>query len=82
MRKQRIATVSFLFLAVKVECERLTLAVIVLDHDFKRLSLGRECVIIEREFDLSNRQERGVYNLLSGVDGRFFVEEGESGQSR
>ena len=39
-------------------------------------------IIISREFDLSNRQERGVYNLLSGVDGMFFVEEGESDQSR
>ena len=38
--------------------------------------------LIKREFDLSNRQERGVYNLLSGVNGRFFIEEGESGQSR
>ena len=30
------------FLAVEVEGERLTLAVVVLDHDFERLSLGRE----------------------------------------
>ena len=49
MRKQRIVTVSVLFLAVEVKCERLTLAVIVLDHDFERLSLGRECVVIEGE---------------------------------
>ena len=34
---------------VKVECERLTLAVIVLDHDFERLSFGGECVVIEGE---------------------------------
>ena len=42
MRKQRIVTVSVLFLAVEVEGERLTLAVVVFDHDFERLSLGRE----------------------------------------
>ena len=114
MRKQRIVTVSVLFLAVEVEGERLTLAVIVFDHDFERLSFGGECVVIEgemprrdsiaivrregftasadaqrpsavvleREFDLSNRQERGRYNLLGGVDGGLFVEKGESSQSR
>ena len=37
------------FLAVEIECERLTLAVVVFDHDFERLSLGRECVVIEGE---------------------------------
>ena len=42
MRKQRIATFSFLFLAVKVEGERLTLAVVVFEHDFERLSSGGE----------------------------------------
>ena len=42
----------------------------------------KDFVFKEREFNLSNQQERGVYNLLDGVDGRFFVEEGESGQSR
>ena len=36
----------------------------------------------EREFDLSNRQERGMYKLLGGVDGGLFVEKGESSQSR
>jgi len=35
-----------------------------------------------REFDLSNRQERGIYKLLGGVDRRLFVEEGGSSQSR
>ena len=49
MRKQRIVTVSILFLAVEVEGERLTLAMIVFDHDFERLSFGRECVVIEAE---------------------------------
>ena len=49
MRKQRIVTVSVLFLAVEVEGERLTLAVIVLDHDFERLSLGGKRVVIEAE---------------------------------
>ena len=49
MRKQRIATVSVLFLTVEVEGERLTLAVVVFDHDFERLPLGRECVVIEAE---------------------------------
>ena len=49
MRKQRIVTVSVLFLAVEVEGERLTLAVVVFEHDFERLSLGRECVVIEAE---------------------------------
>ena len=34
------------------------------------------------EFDLSNRQERGIYKLLGGVDGGLFVEKGESSQSR
>ena len=34
---------------VEVEGERLTLAVVVLDHDFERLSLGGECVVIEGE---------------------------------
>lgn len=37
---------------------------------------------IKREFDLSNRQERGRYKLLGGVDGGLFVEKGESSQSR
>ena len=32
----------------------------------------------KREFDLSNRQERGMYKLLGGVDGGLFVEKGES----
>ena len=36
----------------------------------------------EREFDLSNRQERGMYKILGGVDGGLFVEKGESSQSR
>ena len=49
MRKQRIVTVSVLFLAVEVECERLTLTVIVFDYDLERLSFGRECVVIEGE---------------------------------
>ena len=34
---------------VEVEGERLTLAVVVLDHDFERLSLGRERMVIEGE---------------------------------
>ena len=34
---------------VEVEGERLTLAVVVLDHDFERLSLGGKRVIIEGE---------------------------------
>ena len=38
--------------------------------------------LFEREFDLSNRQERGMYKLLGGVDGGLFVEKGESSQSR
>ena len=38
--------------------------------------------LIKREFDLSNRQERGRYKLLGGVDGGLFVEKGESSQSR
>ena len=42
MRKQRIAIASFLFLAVEVEGERLTLAVVVFDHDLERLAFGRE----------------------------------------
>jgi len=58
MRKQRIATVSFLFLAVKVEGERLTLAVIVLDHDFERLSFGGKRVIIEGE--MSRRDDVAI----------------------
>ena len=33
---------DFVLLMVEVEGERLTLAVVVLDHDFERLSLGRE----------------------------------------
>ena len=33
---------DFVLLMVEVEGERLTLAMIVLDHDFERLSLGRE----------------------------------------
>ena len=49
MRKQRIAIVSVLFLAVEVKCERLTLAVVVFDHDFERLSFGGKCVVIEGE---------------------------------
>ena len=49
MRKQRIATVSVLFLTVEVEGERLTLAVVVFDHDFERLSFGGKRVIIEGE---------------------------------
>ena len=40
---------DFVLLMVEVECERLTLAVIVLDHDFERLSFGGECVVIEGE---------------------------------
>ena len=36
----------------------------------------------KREFDLSNSKERGMYKLLGSVDGRFFVEERESNQSR
>ena len=33
---------DFVLLMVEVKCERLTLAMIVFDHDFERLSLGRE----------------------------------------
>jgi len=33
---------EFVLLMVEIEGERLTLAVIVLDHDLERLSLGRE----------------------------------------
>ena len=40
---------DFVLLMVEVESERLTLAVVVLDHDFERLPLGRECVVIEGE---------------------------------
>ena len=40
---------DFVLLMVEVEGECLTLAVIVLDHDFERLSLGGECVVIEGE---------------------------------
>ena len=38
--------------------------------------------ISKRESDLSNSKEREMYKLLSSVDGRFFVEEIESSQSR
>ena len=41
-------------LMVKVEGERLTLAVVVLDHDFERLSFGGECVVIEGEMSRRN----------------------------
>ena len=40
---------DFVLLMVEVEGDRLTLAVIVLDHDFERLSLGRKRVVIEGE---------------------------------
>ena len=43
---------------VKVECERLTLAVVVLDHDFERLSLGRKRVVIEGE--MSRRDDVAI----------------------
>ena len=33
---------DFVLLMVEVKYERLTLAVVVLDHDFERLSFGRE----------------------------------------
>ena len=46
------------------------------------ISLSRFLGISIREFDLSNRQERGMYKLLGGVDGGLFVEKGESSQSR
>ena len=49
MRKQRIVTVSVLFLAVEIEGEHLTLTVVVFDHDFERLSFGRKRVVIEGE---------------------------------
>ena len=40
---------DFVLLMVEVKCERLTLAVVVLDHDFERLSFGGEYVVIEGE---------------------------------
>ena len=40
---------DFVLLMVEVEGERLTLAVVVLDHDFERLPLGRKRVVIEGE---------------------------------
>nr|DAO48734.1 MAG TPA: hypothetical protein [Caudoviricetes sp.] len=43
---------------------------------------GHVAHFFKGEFDLSNRQERGMYILLGGVDRGLFVEEGESGQSR
>ena len=49
---------DFILLMVKVECERLTLAVVVLDHDFERLSLGRKRVVIEGE--MSRRDDVAI----------------------
>ena len=49
---------DFVLLMVEVEGERLTLAVVVLDHDFERLSLGRECVVIEGE--MSRRDDVAI----------------------
>ena len=43
---------------VEVEGDRLTLAVIVLDHDFERLSFGGECVVIEGE--MSRRDDVAI----------------------
>ena len=40
---------DFVLLMVEVKCERLTLAVVVFDHDFERLSFGGKRVIIEGE---------------------------------
>ena len=40
---------DFVLLMVEVKCERLTLAVVVFDHDFERLSFGGKCVVIEGE---------------------------------
>ena len=40
---------DFVLLMVEVKCERLTLAVVVLDHDFERLSFGGKRVVIEGE---------------------------------
>ena len=40
---------DFVLLMVKVEGERLTLAVVVFEHDFERLSFGGKRVIIEGE---------------------------------
>ena len=40
---------DFVLLMVKVEGERLTLAVVVFEHDFERLSFGRKRVVIEGE---------------------------------
>ena len=37
---------DFVLLMVEVEGERLTLAVVVFDHDFERLSFGRKRVVI------------------------------------
>ena len=49
---------DFILLMVKVECERLTLAVVVLDHDFERLSFGGKRVIIEGE--MSRRDDVAI----------------------
>ena len=49
---------DFVLLMVEVKCERLTLAVVVLDHDLERLSLGGECVVIEAE--MSRRDDVAI----------------------
>ena len=49
---------DFVLLMVEVEGERLTLAVVVLDHDFERLSFGRKRVIIEGE--MSRRDDVAI----------------------
>ena len=49
---------DFVLLMVEVKCERLTLAVIVLDHDFERLSFGGKRVIIEGE--MSRRDDVAI----------------------